>query len=75
MDTKTRIPGTFGPFTFGYPHLTSPDSEGKFADDKYKVDGIGAPTDKAMVALETALKAAAKTLSVKLKGANLPLVA
>lgn len=75
MASQKRITGTFGPFTFAYPHLTSPDSEGKFADDKYKVDGVGAPTDKAMVAVETALKAAAKDLGVKLKGANLPLTA
>jgi hypothetical protein len=77
MATQKRIPGTFGPFTFAHPHLTSPDSEGKFADDKYKVDGVGDPGGPAIKAVKAALQAAAKELGVKIvKGeTNLPLVA
>lgn len=60
MAKKPRIYGTFGPFVFAYPHITSPDSEGQYADNKYKVDAIGAPTSdgmkKAQAALADALK-------------------
>lgn len=73
---QKRIAGTFGPFTFAYPHLTAPDSEGKFADNKYKVDGVGAPDSKAMLDAVAALKDAAKKLGVKLtKDVNLPISA
>src|SRR3546814_1635590 len=40
MAKKPRIQATVGPFTFAYPHLTAPDSEGTYADNKYKVDGV-----------------------------------
>src|SRR3546814_1521768 len=44
MAKKPRIQATVGPFTFAYPHLTAPDSEGTYADNKYKVDGVVDPT-------------------------------
>lgn len=71
-----RITGTFGPFTFAYPHLTSPDSEGTYADNKYKVDGVGAPDSKAMKAVKSAIQDAAKQLGIKIvKGeTNLPIL-
>lgn len=74
MAKSPTIKGTFGPFTFAYPHLTAPDTEGKFADNKYKVDGIGDPASAPMKALKAALTAACKELGVP-KGANLPLKA
>lgn len=77
MASQKRIAGTFGPFTFAYPHLTSPDSEGKYADDKYKVDGVGDPNTPEMKAVKAAIADAAKQLGIKIvKGeTNLPLLA
>src|SRR3546814_20556348 len=52
MAKKPRIQATVGPFTFAYPHLTAPDSEGTYADNKYKVDGVVDPTSPAGKAVQ-----------------------
>ena len=64
MAFTPRIPATVGPFTFAYPHLTSPDSEGKFADNKYKVDGIDEPNSAAMKDARKKFVEACKALGV-----------
>lgn len=73
MAKKPRIYGTFGPFVFAYPHITSPDSEGTYADNKYKVDAIGAPTSDGMVAAQAACADALKQFGLPKKGTNLPI--
>lgn len=72
MAKSPRVKATVGPFTFAYPHLTSPDTEGKFADNKYKVDGIEAPTSDAMKRAKKVVASAAKELGVP-TDATLPL--
>jgi len=72
MARSPRIKGTVGPFVFAYPHLTAPDSEGKYADNKYKVDGIAAPTSEAMKRAKAVVADAMKQLGAP-KGAMLPL--
>lgn len=72
MAKNQRIPAKLGPFVFAYPHLTSPDSTGQYADNKYKVDGIGDPKGPAMKATKAAVESAVKELGVP-KGAMLPL--
>jgi hypothetical protein len=73
MAKAPRIPATVGPFVFAYPHLTSPDSEGKFADNKYKVDGICQPGSRGAKSAEAAVKDALKQLGITPKGAEIPL--
>ena len=75
MDKKLRVPGTFGPFTFAYPHLTSPDSVGTFADDKYKVDGVADANSPEIKALKAAVIAAAKKIGITIEKdvTNLPI--
>lgn len=75
MDKKLRIPGTFGPFTFAYPHLTSPDSVGTYADDKYKVDGVAGANSAEIKAVKAAVVAAAKKIGITIEKdvTNLPL--
>jgi hypothetical protein len=72
MAKSPRIKATVGPFVFAYPHLTAPDSEGKYADNKYKVDGIAAPTTDAMKRAKVVIADAMKQLGSP-KNANLPL--
>lgn len=73
MARSPRITATVGPFVFAYPHLTSPDSEGKFADNKYKVDGICQPGSRGAKSAEEAVKSALKELGIPAKGAEIPL--
>lgn len=72
MAKAPRIKATVGPFTFAYPHLTAPDTEGQYADNKYKVDGIEAPTSDAMKRAKKVVADAVKELGLP-KGAMLPL--
>src|SRR3546814_3534410 len=72
MAKKPRIPATVGPFTFAYPHLTAPDSEGTYADNKYKVDGVVDPTSPAGKAVQAEVSKALKALGLG-KDAQLPL--
>jgi hypothetical protein len=72
MAKSPRIKATVGPFVFAYPHLTAPDTEGQYADNKYKVDGITAPTSEAAKRTKAALADAMKQLGAP-KNANLPL--
>lgn len=73
--SKRTAPVTVGPFVFAYPHLTSPDTEGQYADNKYKVDGIGDPNQGPMKAAKAAVIAALKELGVPAKGSQTPLKA
>lgn len=73
MAKKPRIYGTYGPFVFAYPHITSPDSEGKYADNKYKVDAIGDPNGPAMTKAQEACAEALKAFGLPKKGTLLPL--
>lgn len=73
MAKKPRIYGTFGPFVFAYPHITSPDTEGTYADNKYKVDALGNPASDGMVAAQAACADALKTFGLPKKGTNLPI--
>src|SRR3546814_13012252 len=72
MAKKPRIQATVGPFTFAYPHLTAPDSEGTYADNKYKVDGVVDPTSPAGKAVQAEVSKALKALGLG-KDAQLPL--
>jgi hypothetical protein len=72
MAKSPRIKATVGPFTFAYPHLTSPDTEGKYADNKYKVDGIAPPTSEAMKKAKAVVASALKELGAP-KNAAIPL--
>src|SRR3546814_4437319 len=71
MAKKPRIQATVGPFTFAYPHLTAPDSEGTYADNKYKVDGVVDPTSPAGKAVQAEVSKALKALGLG-KDAQLP---
>jgi hypothetical protein len=73
MAKKPRIYATIGPFVFAYPHITSPDTEGKYADNKYKVDAVGDPKSKGMVKVQEILADALKQFALPKKGTNLPL--
>lgn len=73
MAKKPRIYGTFGPFVFAYPHITSPDSEGTYADNKYKVDAIGDPNSPGMVKAQEACAEALKAFGLPKKGTLLPI--
>jgi len=73
MAKKPRIYGTFGPFVFAYPHITSPDTEGTYADGKYKVDAIGDPASDGMVKAQAMCAEALKTFGLPKKGTNLPI--
>jgi len=72
MARSPRIKATVGPFVFAYPHLTAPDTEGQYADNKYKVDGIAAPTSDAAKQTKAVVADALKQLGAP-KNANLPL--
>src|SRR3546814_18312442 len=72
MAKKPRIQATVGPFTFAYPHLTAPDSEGTYADNKYKVDGVVDPTSPAGKAVQAEVSKALKALGLG-KDDQLPL--
>lgn len=72
MAKAPRIKATVGPFVFAYPHLTAPDSEGKYADNKYKVDGVAPPTSEAMKRAKATVADALKQLGLP-KDALLPL--
>lgn len=76
MAKKPRIKATLGPFVLAYPYLTTPDTEGKYADNKYKTDAVeDAAYPKAIVQAKAALTDAAKQLGVNLKDVgpdNLP---
>lgn len=72
MAKASRIYATVGPFTFAYPHLTAPDSVGKFADNKYKVDGISKPDSAAFKDAKSQIEAAVKAFKLP-KDAMLPL--
>jgi hypothetical protein len=67
-----RIYATIGPLVAAYPHLTAPDTQGRFADNKYKTDLIGAPTLPAMKAAVAEMNAAKKVLGVA-KGDRTPI--
>jgi hypothetical protein len=73
MAKKPRIYATIGPFVFAYPHITSPDSEGKYADNKYKVDAVADPKSKAMVQAQDIVQNALKEFGLPKKGTNLPI--
>lgn len=73
MAKKPRIYGTFGPFVFAYPHITSPDTEGTYADNKYKVDAVGAANSAGMVKAQEACAEALKAFGLPKKGTNLPI--
>lgn len=73
MAKKPRIQATVGPFVFAYPHLTSPDSEGQYADNKYKVDGICEPASPAAKNAEAVIKDTLKQFGLPAKGVQLPL--
>lgn len=73
MAKKPRIYATLGPFVFAYPHITSPDTEGKFADNKYKVDAVGDPKSKGMTAAQDIVASALKEFGLPKKGTNIPI--
>ena len=62
-----------GPFVFSFPYITAPDTEGKFADGKYKVDAVGAPGSPGIAAAEDHIKKALKEFGLPTKGTGLPL--
>jgi hypothetical protein len=70
---KVYTNALLGPFTFAHVHLSSPDTEGTYADNKYKVDGIGDPDGKAMAKAQSVLKEAIKACGLTPKGLNLPI--
>lgn len=73
MAKKPRIYATLGPFTFAFPHITSPDTEGQYADNKYKVDAVGDPKSKGMVKAQETVAEALKTFGLPKKGTGIPL--
>lgn len=73
MAKKPRIYATMGPFVFAFPHITSPDTEGKFADNKYKVDAVGEPKSKGMTKAQEAVADALKQFGLPKKGTNIPI--
>jgi hypothetical protein len=70
---KACTDAILGPFVFSFCHLSSPDTEGTFADNKYKVDGVGDPEGKAMAAAKAKLEEAIAACGLKAKGLNLPI--
>ncbi|MFC6622023.1 ssDNA-binding protein [Novosphingobium panipatense] len=70
---KTYVDAILGPFVFSHVHLSSPDTEGQFADNKYKVDGVADPKSKAIAEVEATLKDVLKKVGLPAKGTNLPL--
>lgn len=70
---KVYTNALLGPFTFGHVHLSSPDTQGTYADSKYKVDGIDKPGSKAMKAAEAKVLEAIKACGLQPKGINLPI--
>ena len=73
MAKKPRIYATLGPFVFAYPHITSPDTEGKYADNKYKVDNVGDPKGAAMTEAQKIVAQALKDFGLPKKGTNIPI--
>lgn len=73
MAKQPRKYATLGPFVFAHPHITSPDTEGKFADGKYKVDGVADPKSKPMADAQAVLTDAVKEFGLPKKGIQLPI--
>lgn len=70
---KIYTDAILGPFVFSHVHLSSPDTEGQFADNKFKVDGVADPKTKAIAETEAVLKDVLKKVGLPAKGTNLPL--
>jgi hypothetical protein len=59
LATKVKFVTPF--LTAQYPHISSPDTQGKFADNKYKTKGVMPLGDPKAQAFIAAIKAAAET--------------
>lgn len=70
---KVYTNAILGPFVFAHAHLSSPDTQGQYADNKYKVDGVAAPGSDVMKAAEAKILEAIKACGLKPKGLNTPL--
>lgn len=70
---KVYTNAILGPFVFAHVHLSSPDTQGQYADNKYKVDGVGDPGSDVMKAAEAKILEAIKACGLKPKGLNTPL--
>lgn len=70
---KTYVDAILGPFVFSHVHLSSPDTEGQYADNKFKVDGVGDPKSKAIAEAEAVIKDVLKKVGLPAKGTNIPL--
>lgn len=67
MAKKPRYSAQFGPFVFSHPYLTKPDTEGQYADNKYKVTGITDPSSPTAKQAEKTILEALKALGLTKK--------
>lgn len=64
MAKKPRFNATFGPFPFAHPYLSKPDTEGQYADNKYKLSGVLDPKSPVAKQAEKTILEALKALGL-----------